>query len=189
MRAQHYPFRAVAHELLNPPTPLRGGMETIAHDRTGYAVRDRLLDIVRRQSVRLEWLIRAAVADPSPVARPTMFDASVVIRESAALAGAECGQLPVLAVHADEESFRLAMEAVLMAMTRGGCAAVVDATRERLRVTSACRAIEDTTYHWKMKLARGLLHGNDIALRVRTTDGGSVATMSFRSLRVLRSVT
>jgi hypothetical protein len=190
--ASQSPFRAVAHELLNPLASLRGGIETIAGDHArSDDVRARLLDVVVRQSERLEWLIRAAVADPSAgPAHITFFDARHVVGEAVALTGARAPRDPgSVRIRAEERSFRLAVEAVLMAMTHGGATAHVDVTPARLRVTSTYMDVRDASFLWKAELARRLLRRSDLRLRVRATgDAGSVATISLRAPRTLRSV-
>ena len=180
--ASRSPFRAVAHELLNPLASLRGCVETLSRDDVPADLRARLIDIVRRQSDRLDWLIRAAVAAPTTRANSaSLFDASDVLAQAATLTGAvtTIASGEKLAVYGDPQLFQLGIEALLMAVTHGGAQANVGVRNGALHITSALRDTGDGAISWKIDLARTAFHRTGIQLRLRHLLPGLVATATL----------
>src|SRR5438094_8447450 len=85
-------FNQLAHEFLNPLASLRGCALTILADRDHLPgnVVESLLDVVVRQSEKLEWLVRATTGTPRTSEQPgPEFDARRVVEEAARFAGVD----------------------------------------------------------------------------------------------------
>ena len=178
----------LAHELRNPLASLQGCALTLMErsDEMSADMRQGLMQVIVGQSRRLDWLVGAVAALGGVTRRlpGDVVDVAKVVREAGELVGIPVEAGEGVRFEGDERRVRLAVEALLMALTAGGAEGSlgVKGNGRALEVTSAAQDMDRGGRRWKLDLARSLLREEGCSLRISRTPDGTKARIGFPQL-------
>lgn len=179
------------HEFRNCVASVHGCAQTLREREPGLRSdqREALLDIILKQSDRLDWLTRAASSMDGglPARAAATRDLASIVRDAAVFAGVDVvldltDDAPVAA---DEVRLGLALEAAFLALRAGDAAATATLGQEALEIRSTARDLLQRGRVWKVALARKLLREEGCRLVLRPDPGGDDGDPPLRFRRAI----
>lgn len=175
-------MQTLAHELRNPLASLQGCAYTLqeSFEDLSPSLRRQLVEVVVKQSKRLDWLIGAvAIAGGGMPARKIgrVETGRLIEHASGSLPSKPSITAPVSFI-GDEGRIRIALEALFAALYTGPEKGKVTLQGDRLEVQSSLGAVASNR-RWKVDVARDLLRAEGCRLRVGRTSSGIKATIRF----------